>query len=291
MPLDLQKFAQTVRVLDGAWGTELQKRGLPAGACPELWNDQNPAAVEAVARSYVQAGSEVILTNTFGGNRFVLAQHGAGERAAELCEKGAAISRKAAGGAAKVFASLGPTGKIVMMDDVPAEELADAFAASAVALERGGADAIVLETFNELAEAGIALRAVRGAVAIPVVVSMTFSSGPDKTASMMGDAPDDLARAAEAGGAAAVGANCGVGPDNYVAVAKLFRAATALPVWIKANAGLPQVRADGATVFPMGPAEFAAFAPKLVAAGANFLGGCCGTTPDHIRALRKTLGK
>jgi len=281
----LETFAQTTRVTDGAWGTELQNLGLDPGVSPELWNTDNPSAVESVAASYVRAGSDVILTNTFGGNRFVLAPQGAGDRAAELSEIGTAISRRAAGDGVKVFASLGPTGKIVMMGDVPVEDILAAFAEQAAALARGGADAIVLETFNELAEIKLAMQAVRDACDLPVIASMTFASGPDGTRTMMGDSPADLAAAAEAAGVNAVGANCGAGPDNYTVVAAMFRKATALPIWIKANAGLPQV-VDGQTVFPMAPEEFASFAPALVEAGANFIGGCCGTTPEHLKALR-----
>jgi len=285
MTFELKSFAGTVRVIDGAWGTELQKRGLGAGACPELWNVENPEEVVDIARDYVEAGSEVILTNTFGGNRFVLGAHGAGDRVVELCEAGAAISRKAAGQKAKVFASIGPSGKIVMMNDVPEEELEMAFATAAAAVAHGGADAIVLESFNELDELAVALRAVKEATNLPVVASMTFSSGPDGTNTMMGNTPGELARVAGEGGADAVGANCGVGPDNYVKVAELLRRATSLPVWIKPNAGLPQVAADGTTTYPMGPEQFASFVPKLVRAGANFIGGCCGSTPDHVRAI------
>ena len=284
MTLDVRSFSAAVRVTDGAWGTELQKCGLAPGMPPELWNVENPDAVEAVARSYVEAGSEVILTNTFGANRIVLSAHDAGDRAAELGEAGAAISRRAAGGDVKVFASIGPTGKIVMMGDVPAEEISAAFADAAAAVARGGADAVVLETFNELDEAALALRAVRSACDLPVVVSMTFASGPDGTATMMGNQPADLAALAADLGAAGVGANCGCGPDNYVKVAEMLREATDLPIWIKPNAGLPQM-VEGQTVFPMGPEEFATYAGRLVEAGASFVGGCCGTTPDHIRAV------
>lgn len=291
MTLDIAAFTKTVRTIDGAWGTELQKRGLTPGASPELLNADNPAAVLDVAGAYVRAGSEVILSNTFGANRFVLAAHGLADRVVELAEKGAALSRQAAGSGVKVFASIGPTGKIVMMEEVPEEQIARAFAEAATAVTHGGADAIVLETFNELDELEIALRAVREVTDLPVVASMTFSSGADHTHTMMGNSPADLARVAEECGAAAVGANCGVGPDNYVQVAKLLRAATRLPIWIKANAGLPQVDAQGKTFFPMGPAEFASFAPRLVEAGANFIGGCCGTTPEHIRAVRSALAK
>jgi len=290
MALDLSAYARDVRVLDGAWGTELHARGLPEGTCPELWNAQAPEAVEAVARSYVDAGSDAILTNTFGGNRFLLARHGLGDRAAELCQRGAQISRAAAGADVKVFGSIGPTGRIVMMAEVPEDELGGAFAEAAEALARGGADALVLETFNELDELAIALRAARAAVELPIVCSMTFSAGPDGTRTMMGNSPSELAALAERHGAAGVGANCGVGPENYVAVAAMLRDATDLPIWIKANAGLPEIR-DGRTVFPMAPGEFASHVGDLVAAGARLVGGCCGTGPDYVRAIRAALGR
>jgi len=290
MTLDVRSFVATVRLTDGAWGTQLQSHGLSAGTRPQVWNLENASDVEAVAASYVEAGSDVILSNTFGANRFVLASHGAEDRVAELAEAGAALSRKAAGGKVKVFASIGPTGKIVMMGDTPEEELAEAFSESASAVARGGADAIVLETFNELAELKIALSAARAACELPVVASMTFASGPEGGNTMMGDSPSDLVSVARTCGAAAVGANCGTGPDNYVKVAERFRGETDLPIWIKPNAGLPVV-SDGRTVYPMGPEEFASFVPKLIAAGANLIGGCCGTTPAHVRAAREALAR
>lgn len=288
MTLDIQSFVSEVRVLDGAWGTELQARGLAVGSPPELWNTENAAAVESVARAYVDAGADAIITNTFGANRLVLEPYGAGNRVAELAEAGTAISRKAAGDAVKVFASLGPTGKIVMMEEVPPEEIAATYAEAAAAVTRGGADAIVLETFAELEEIALAIRGVAEATDLPVVCSMTFASGPDGTATMMGNSPEDLAATACENGAAAVGANCGCGPANYVTVAGKLRAATDLPIWIKANAGAPRT-VDGKTVFPMGPEAFAAFVGQLIEAGADLIGGCCGTGPDHIRAVRAAV--
>ena len=284
----MQELTRGTAVSDGAWGTQLQAAGLPAGDCPDGWNVTNPSAVEAVAQSYVHAGSDVILTNTFRANRFVLAHWRMADQAGPLAEAGAAISRRAAGDAVKVFGSIGPTGKIVMMGDTPEEELSAAFAEQAAALARGGADAILCETFTELAEAVIAVRAAVEATGLPVVLSMTFDSGPDGTNTMMGASPADAAAAAAEAGADAVGANCGAGPEKYVKVAAGFRAATDLPVWIKPNAGLPIIR-DGETVFPMAANEFSGFLPGLVEAGANIIGGCCGTTPEHIRALRATV--
>ena len=209
MAFDLRQYATSVRLTDGsigvrltdgATGTQLAVLGLTPGTPSEVWNAVNPSAVEQVARSYIQVGSEVILTNTLCANRFMLALHGIESRTAELAEAGTLIARRAADAAqsdggreVKVFASIGPTGKIVMTEEVSPDELAAAFAQTAEAVAFGGVDAIVLETFNELAELEIALAAVRKATGLPVVACMTFSSGPDKTRTMMGNAPGDLA--------------------------------------------------------------------------------------------------
>jgi len=256
MKLDLQDYVRRPRLTDGAWGTLLEKRGLPSGMAPDLWNVEKPEAIEAVARSYVEAGSEIILTNTFGVNRYVLDRQGASDRVGELAEAGVAISRKAAAGRARVFASIGPTGKIVMMQEISHNDFIAAFAETARAIAQAGPDAIVLETFNELEELRLALGAVRENCDLPVVTSMSFTSGPDGTATMMGNSPEDLARMAQEEGVDAVGANCGIGPDTYVQVARRLCAATTLPVWIKPNAGAPQVGRDGKTTFPVGPDEF-----------------------------------
>lgn len=284
MGASLSDYLGRVTITDGGWGTQLQLAGLAPGACPDELNASNPAAVEAVARSYVQAGSRIILTNTFSSNRVSLAKYGLEARAADLSERGAAISRRAAGRDVKVFGSIGPSGKIVMMGQAAPEELTEAFAAQAAALERGGCDALVCESFAELEEIVLAIRAACQATKLPVVASMTFDSGPDKTSTMMGNAPAEVAAAAASAGAAAIGANCGVGPEVLVKVTALLRVATALPIWMKPNAGLPVVQ-QGKTSFPMGPAEFTAFARQFASAGANFLGGCCGTNPEHIKAL------
>jgi 5-methyltetrahydrofolate--homocysteine methyltransferase len=288
MALDLAQFASRIRVLDGAYGTQFQKHGLAAGACPELWNIENPDPVIAVTRAYVEAGSEVVITNTFGANRFILAQHDAQDRVAELAEAGAALARSVAGNDVTVFGSIGPSGKIVMMGDVTEEDLHATFTDAAMALERGGVNAIILETFNELAEVKIALEAAKRATALPVICSMTYTAGGDMPATMMGNRPAELAALAEELGADGVGANCGLGPDGYVEVAREYRQATDLPIWIKANAGLPEIVA-GQTTFPMGPEEFVEYVRPLIDAGANFIGGCCGTGPDYIRLIRQTV--
>jgi 5-methyltetrahydrofolate--homocysteine methyltransferase len=288
MALDLNNFRGRITITDGACGTELAKRGLPAGAIPELWNLDNPAAVGDVARAYVAAGSEVVLTNSFNANPFALAGHELAGRLEEIAEKAAAIARAAVNSAAHVFGSIGSTGKVLMMGDVDEQQVYNGFAAAARALERGGAEAIVLETMTELAEVLLALRAVRENTALPVIASLTFGSGPDGTATVMGVTPEQVVREAAPAGAAVFGANCGVGPEPYIRVVQRYRAATDALIWVKPNAGLPQLK-NGRNVFPMDAEAFAAAVPALVAAGANFVGGCCGTTPEHIAAVRRLV--
>ena len=289
MKLNLQRYSKKPRLTDGAWGTLLEHRGLPAGMAPELWNVENPGAIEAVARSYVEAGSEIILTNTFGANRYVLERSGASDRVEELATKGVRLSHRAADKRTKVFASIGPTGKIVMMEEISRQEFRRTFAETARAIASAEPDAIVLETFNELEELAIALKAVKMSCRLPVVACMSFTTGPDNTATMMGNSPEDLAQMAEEHGADAVGANCGVGPESYLRVARRLRPRTDLPIWIKPNAGAPTTNEEGHTVFPIGPAEFATYGPRFVEAGVNFMGGCCGTTPEHIGAVKNAI--
>jgi 5-methyltetrahydrofolate--homocysteine methyltransferase len=290
MPIDIASYIERVTVTDGACGTELAKLGKHAGTLGELWNLENPQAVGEVARAYVAAGSQIILTNSFNANPFVLAKHGLAARLSEIAEKAAEIARRAAGQTVKVFGAMGPTGHVLMMGEVDEQEVYNGFAAAAKALERGGADAIVLETMSELAEVVLAVRAVRENTSLPVVASLTFGSGPDGAATIMGATPEQVVEQAGAAGAAAFGANCGVGPEPYVNVARRYRQATQAPIWIKPNAGLPRLE-RGQTVFPMDGETFAAHARELVAAGANFVGGFCGTTPEHIAATRKVVDR
>jgi methionine synthase I (cobalamin-dependent) len=265
---------------DGAWGTELQKRGLSLGACPDTWNLERPDAVAEVACSYVDAGSRVILTNTFRANRVAMA---ADIRA--INRAGAQISRRAADGRAYVFASLGPTGKLLKAGEIEAAEVSAAFAEQAEALAEGGADALLIETLSDLEEASLALAAARG-TGLPVIVSFTFDTGKKKDRTLTGATPEQAAKRMTEEGADAVGANCGIGIAEYVPICQRLRAATQLPIWIKANAGLPEMP-TGIPIYTTTPEQFAQHVPALIDAGANFLGGCCGTTPDFIRAAGK----
>lgn len=268
-------------ITDGAWGTQLQERGLPVGACPDLWNLDHADQVEGVAAAYVAAGSQIILTNTFGANRIRLADTGHASRIQEINCRGAAISKKAAGAKALVFASMGPTGKMLMTGDVTEDEVLAAFREQALALKEGGADGLVIETMAELEEARLAVTAAKES-GLPVVACMVFDTGGR---TMMGVTPELAATALTEVGADAIGSNCGNGIADFAEITRKLRSATSLPLWIKANAGLPTMVGDKA-VYQSTPADFAAHVPALVAAGASFVGGCCGTTPAHIAALR-----
>jgi methionine synthase I (cobalamin-dependent) len=274
-------------ITDGAWGTQLQARGLGLGEFPDLWNLTHPERVGEVASAYVDAGSRVILTNTFGANRVRLAEQGAADRVVEINTRGVAISRAAAAGRACVFASIGPSGKIMMTGDVSAEELRAAYAEQARALAAAGADALVVETMSDLEEAVLAVSAAREA-GLPVVACMVFDSGKDKDRTMMGNTPEQVAKALSEAGADVVGANCGQGIAGFVPICKRLRAATALPIWAKANAGLPEML-DGKTVYRNTPEEFVSFIPELIKAGASFVGGCCGTSPAFVAAISRQL--
>jgi methionine synthase I (cobalamin-dependent) len=275
-------------ITDGAWGTQLQARGLAPGETPDLWNLSQPQKVAEVACAYVEAGSHIILTNTFGANRFRLAETGAANQVKEINEAGARISRKAAAGWALVFASIGPSGKMLMNGDVTADELFSAFSEQAAALADGGADGLVVETMADLEEAAAAVRAAK-ATGLPVVASMVFDSGKDKDRTMMGTTPEQAAAGLIAAGADVLGSNCGQGIAGFVKIcARLKASANNHPIWIKGNAGLPKL-VNGKAIYETTPQEFAGFVPALIQAGANFIGGCCGTSPEFIREVKRQM--
>lgn len=284
-----QLVSQGPVLTDGAWGTEFQARGLEAGECPDGWNLTHPDRVEEVARSYVDAGSQVILTNTFRANRLALERHGLAQHVREINRQGVEISRRAAAGRARVFASLGPSGKLLMMGEISEEELLSAFVEQAQALAEAGADALIFETLSDLAEAKVGLRAAR-VTGLPVIVSLAFDSGKNLDRTMMGTTPEKAATELTDAGADVLGANCGQGIESYTALCERLHQSTPLPIWIKPNAGLPEL-VEGGTRYQTAPETFARYAPPLIAAGASFLGGCCGTNPEFIRALRRTLDR
>jgi methionine synthase I (cobalamin-dependent) len=286
-PTIRQLIADAPLLSDGAWGTQMQALGLPIGASPDAWNLTQPDKVETVARAYVTAGSKVILTNTFGASRIALVRHGLDDQAAAINRAGAEISKRAAGDQAVVFGSIGPSGKLLMMDEISADALSAAFVEQAQALAAGGADGILVETMSDLDEARIALAAAK-ATGLPVIVSMTYSVGKALDRTVMGVTPEQAAAALTEAGADAIGANCGLGIAETVPICARLHAATSLPIWIKPNAGMP-VLVAGQAQYSTGAEEFAAHLPALLAAGATFVGGCCGSTPDFVRVLAQAL--
>lgn len=270
-------------ITDGAWGTELQRLGLAPGENPDPWNIERPGLVEQVARAYVEAGSQIILTNTFRANAISLAGRSAADVAA-INRAGVAISRRAAEGtSAKVVASMGPSGKMLFAGEVTPAQISEAFAAQAAACAEAGAGALLLETFSDPDEASLALAAAR-ATGLPVIVSFVFDSGKNKDRTMMGATPEQVAHRMADEGASAVGANCGLGPEGFPPLSVRLRDACDLPIWIKPNAGLPEV-SGGEARYTLAPGAFAAGLPALLDAGACFIGGCCGTSPAFISAL------
>jgi 5-methyltetrahydrofolate--homocysteine methyltransferase len=273
-------------VSDGAWGTFLQQKGLAPGECPEKWNIDHYNEVFEVAKSYIDAGSDMIETNSFGGSRLKLAQHGLEDRVVEINKIAAEISRSAAGREKHVLGSIGPTGKIIMMGDVTTEELYEVFKEQSMALEEGGADSIVVETMSDIEEARQAVVAARENTCCEVICTMTFErtvSGEYR--SMMGISPSEMTEQIIDAGAEIIGANCGNGIEGMIHIVREIRKTNSeIPVLIHANAGLP-IYKDGKTVFPETPEQMAGFVKELIDAGANIIGGCCGTTPAHIRKI------
>ena len=275
---------------DGAWGTQLQQRGLPVGANPELWNLQRLELVEEVARAYVEAGSNVILTNTFGANRFILARHQLADQAAALNEAGAAISLRAADGRAAVFASIGPTGVMLMMGQTSENDLRAAFVEQAQALARAGVHGLVVETMSDPAEAVAAVAAAHE-TGLPVVACMTFDSGAKLDRTMMGTTPEQASEQLLAAGADCVGFE--LRPRDRRNRWKYAAACTPPPVVRSGSRRTPACRrcrmARRRTA--QTAEQFAGHIPALIANGAGMIGGCCGTTPEFIVAVRRQLDR
>ena len=279
-----------VLVSDGAWGTFLHMKGLKPGECPELWCVDRPSDVLDVAKSYIEAGADMVQTDSFGGSCFKLGHYGLADRAAEINEAAARISRQAAGDNNWVIASIGPTGKMLITEEVTEEELYEAFKTQAIAIEKGGADAACIETMSDIEEAKQAVKAVKENTKLEIICTFTFEKtiqGEYRT--MMGVDPVSSMNAVIEAGADIVGANCGNGIERMIEIVAQMRAENKdIPILVHANAGLPK-NVDGKDVFPETPQNMADLAPKLAAAGANIIGGCCGTTPAHIKAIKESL--
>lgn len=284
------KNENKVLVSDGAWGTFLQQKGLGANECPDYWSITHPEAVESIAQSYLDAGANMVGTNSFGASSIKLSQYSLEDKASEINEAAAALSRKAAGDDKWVWGSLGPTGKMIITGQVTKEELYASFKEQAIALEKGGADAICIETMFDLDEAIQGILAAKENTNCEIISTFTFEltkKGEYRT--MMGVTPTSYAKAAVDAGADILGTNCGNGMERMIDIVKEIRNAFPdKPILVHANAGLP-VNIDGKDVYKETPDQMAGLVPKLVEAGANIIGGCCGTNPEHIKAIKKAV--
>ena len=277
---------------DGAMGTILFEAGLTSGDSPERWNVERPDVIRGIHRAYRAAGSRILLTNTFGGNRFRLALHGLDTRVAEFNEAAARLAAEVAhapGSRAVVAGDIGPSGGILApLGDLERADAVKAFAEQAAALRAGGVDVFWIETMSALEEIDAALEGVRQAgPGVPVVITLSFDTHGH---TMMGVNPEQAVKELTALGAAAVGGNCGLGPAELLPAMAAMRAFAPDALLVaKPNAGLP-VLEDGRAVYRGSPGEMADYARRLTAAGVRIVGGCCGSTPEHLRAMAAALG-
>lgn len=275
-----------VLLADGAWGTQMQKQGLQLGDCPEEWNVTRPADVEAIARAYFFAGADFCLTNTFGGNRFRLTRQGFAARLPELNAAGMKLSLKAAQEFKRaVAASVGPTGEYTEPEGMLSRaEMQAAYSEQMVALKDAGAEAVCIETMYVVDEAVFAVKAAKE-LGLYCMANMTFDSTPDGYRTMLGATVGEATRAIDSAGADVVGSNCGNGIREMVEIARVMRQFTQKPLILRSNAGLPRM-VDNKAIYDETPQMMADAVKEMIDLGVNIVGGCCGTTPEHIQVLR-----
>jgi len=285
----LESAKKKTVIFDGAMGTMLMSAGLKAGESPELWNLEKPEIITGIHRRYYDAGADVVHTNTFGGNLIKLSDKGLGEKAERINLEAAKLAREACPAGKFVAGDIGPTGKLMKpLGDLAPEEAKEAFFMQAQALISGGADFISIETMFSLEEALSALRAVKRLGEILVVAAVTYNKTKKGFFTMMGEGVPQVVKAFEEAGADVIGSNCTLGSRDMIDLTAEIRAATKKPLLIQPNAGKP-VTQKGVTTYQQSPAEFAEHGKMIRDAGANMIGGCCGTDHEFIRALAKAL--
>ncbi|HTR80066.1 MAG TPA: homocysteine S-methyltransferase family protein [Bacteroidota bacterium] len=281
-------------VSDGAMGTQLMLAGLEPGGCGELWNLNCPERVLEIQRRYVQAGTDCLITNTFGGSRIMLQRHGVGDKVREINQAGVRIAREAFGeNEGYVLGDIGPLGAILEpYGDLPEEAARAAYEEQAAALVEAGADAVIIETQTSLEELGVAIEAAKKAGAPSIIASLAYDLSADKSfyVTMMGVLPEKAAEYVEDKGANVIALNCGTGMDMVGAakVVELYRKSCALPTMVQPNAGLP-VLEKGKAVYKQLPDDMAKGVPLVLTAGAHIVGSCCGSTPDHTHSIRRVV--
>ncbi|MCX7796430.1 MAG: homocysteine S-methyltransferase family protein [bacterium] len=282
----LEALKERILVCDGAMGTMLMRYGLISGGCSEEWNLSRPEVIEEIHRLYVEAGADCIETNTFGANRFRLSAHRLEDKVRELNIAGARIARRVAQDKVFVLGSIGPTGKILEpFGDLSFESAYEAFKEQAIALEEGGVDAIIIETMGDLQEARIALLACKENTKLPIICQMSFSENLRTTS---GTPPEVSALVLWSLGADVVGANCSMGSEGLYKVLEKMINSGVSHISIQPNAGMPIIE-DGKLVYPETPEQLADFTIKYVELGAGIVGSCCGSTPEHTKAISNAV--
>lgn len=278
-------------ISDGATGTYLQQNGLEPGGCPEAFNSDHPEVIREMAAAYFAAGSDMVETNSFGGSRYMLAKYGHGDRVEELNRLAGELARTAAPDGCFVLGSIGPTGEILAEKGGAADdgEMYGVFQEQARGLAAGGVDAVCIETMSDVTgEMSLAIRAVKETTGLPVVATLCFDRGPRGLFTMMGDTPQSASEALTEMGADVVGSNCGIAIGDMIEVIGAMRQATDRPILTHINAGIPRIEA-GEIVYPDSPEFMADQMERVIEAGANLVGGCCGTGPEHVRAFVSRL--
>jgi len=288
-PLELLASGETL-CGDGAWGTQLMARGLVPGDCPESMNLTKPEVLAEVAGLYLDAGADLITTNTFGGSPLNLGSHGLDDRTEEINRAAVEVLGPVTQDRAHISASVGPTGKILEpYGDTAQEVVAEAFSRQIGALIQAGADFVCIETMIDLREAELAVRAARSfSTDIPLIATMTFDATPRGFFTTVGTTVEQACQTLVEAGADIVGSNCGNGIDTMIEIAGEFTKHASVPVIIQSNAGLPENR-EGELIYPESPEYMAERVSRLMDLGVTIIGGCCGTTPDHIRAIRSAI--
>lgn len=293
-----EKIKEGLFLLDGAMGTQLIARGIEAGTCNDYLNIESPDVILDVHRAYLKAGSDAVITNTFRANKYALGRHGLSKEVAEINSAGADIARRAAGEEKYVLGDIGPSGDFLEpLGSLKPEELKDAFVGQAQALLAGGVDGFIIETMTALDEIGIAIEAAKTISGdVPVFASMSFDKAGDDFKTMMGIDVEAAVSKIVSLGVDAVGFNCGtVSLDEYIELAEKYVSASKASgkdvlIYAEPNAGKPEL-VDDKVVYKVSPEDFAAAARKIHSAGITIIGGCCGTSPEHIEAVSKNLNK
>jgi 5-methyltetrahydrofolate--homocysteine methyltransferase len=286
----LELVKERTVLLDGGMGTELIRHGFPQGACPELWNVENPEAVKKIHQSYYEAGSDVVLTNSFGGNKIKLSAHGLENRCSKLNQAAAEIAAEVKPAGRFLAGSMGPTGKFLKpQGEFTEQEFEEAYAEQAKGLAAGKVDFLLIETQYDLKEALCALRGARAACDLPVFVTMTFNRTPRGFFTLMGNSVAQCLKDLEINRVPVVGSNCTLNSEEMTDLVKMMRELTPLPLIAQANAGKPSLSTGGEVTYSQGLEEYIRFIPQMIKNGAGLVGGCCGTNPDYIRRMAEII--